>query len=106
MKTLGFYPGCSLEGTAREYTESVVSLAQQFDIQLEHVPDWNCCGATAAHNLNKILSLAFPGRILAQAQQAGMKEIVVPCAACYNRLSVTQHELHKSDYLRDRKSVV
>jgi heterodisulfide reductase subunit B len=75
-------------------------LSKLFDIELEQIPDWNCCGATAAHNLNKILSLALPGRLLAQAQKAGMKEIVVPCAACYNRLSVTQHELLQNDRLR------
>ncbi|GHV29255.1 hypothetical protein FACS1894176_11790 [Bacteroidia bacterium] len=99
-KKLGFYPGCSLEGTAKEYSLSVVALANLFDISLEQVPDWNCCGATAAHNLNKILSLALPGRILAQAQKAGMTEIVVPCAACYNRLAVTQHELFADETLR------
>ena len=90
---LGFYPGCSLEGTAREYTESVEALAKAFGIELQPTPDWNCCGATAAHNLNKALSLALPARILALAEQAGMKEILVPCAACSNRLLVTQHEL-------------
>ncbi|GHU67644.1 hypothetical protein FACS189413_02790 [Bacteroidia bacterium] len=92
-KKMGFYPGCSLEGTAKEYTESVVALAQLFDIDLEQVPDWNCCGATAAHNLNKALSLALPARILAQARKAGMIDLIVPCAACYNRLKVVQHEL-------------
>ncbi|MDR2056925.1 MAG: CoB--CoM heterodisulfide reductase iron-sulfur subunit B family protein [Dysgonamonadaceae bacterium] len=99
-KKLGFYPGCSLEGTAKEYSESVVSLSEQFDIELKQIPDWNCCGATAAHNLNKTLSLVLPSRILAQAQKNEMKEIVVPCAACYNRLSVTQYELLKNDQLK------
>ena len=50
---LGFYPGCSLEGMSREYSDSVVALAKRFDIELVQIPDWNCCGATAAHNLNK-----------------------------------------------------
>lgn len=100
MAKLGFYPGCSLEGTAREYNESVASLASLFNIQLEQVPDWNCCGATAAHNLNKTLSLSLPARILAQAEKAGMKEILVPCAACYNRLAVTQHELFENPELK------
>ena len=99
---LGFYPGCSLEGTAREYNESVVSLANLFDIRLEQIPDWNCCGATAAHNLNKALSLSLPARILAQAQKAGMEDILVPCAACYNRLAVTQHELFESPELKEK----
>ncbi len=94
-KIIGFYPGCSLEGTAREYNESIFSLAKLFDIKMVQVPDWNCCGATAAHNINKMLSLSLPARILAQAEKAGMKELIVPCAACYNRLMVVQHELFK-----------
>ncbi len=100
IKKLGFYPGCSLEGTSREYNESVISLAKQFNIKLEAVPDWNCCGATAAHNMNRILSLSLPARILAQAEKAGMKDVVVPCAACSNRLLVTQHELFEDKKLK------
>lgn len=97
---IGFYPGCSLEGTAREYNESVMSMAALFDIELVSVPDWNCCGATAAHSLNKMLSLALPGRILALAEKAGMTDLLVPCAACYNRLAVTQHELFENTALK------
>jgi heterodisulfide reductase subunit B len=100
MKKIGFYPGCSLEGTAREYTESVEAIAKAFDFELQQVPDWNCCGATAAHNLNKVLSLALPARILALAEKAGIKEILVPCAACSNRLLVTQHELFENPELK------
>jgi heterodisulfide reductase subunit B len=91
--TLGFYPGCSLKGSSREYAESVLTVAKAFDINLEEISDWNCCGATAAHNMNKVLSLALPARILSIAEKQGLKEIVVPCAACYSRLTVTKHEL-------------
>ncbi len=100
MKNIGFYPGCSLEGTAREYAESVEAIAKAFGYELQQVPDWNCCGATAAHNLNKVLSLALPARILALAEKAGIKEILVPCAACSNRLLVTQHELFENSELK------
>ena len=79
---VGFYPGCSLEGVSREYYESVVAVCRAFEIEPVEVPDWNCCGSTAAHNLNKELSLALPTTILAQAEKAEMREIVVPCAAC------------------------
>ena len=95
MKT-GLYPGCSLTGSARDYNESVSALAEAFGLELIQIPDWNCCGATAAHNLNKELSLALPARILALAEKNGLEEIVVPCAACYSRLVVTQHELKKN----------
>jgi heterodisulfide reductase subunit B len=99
---IGFYPGCSVEGGSREYKESCRALAKAFGIELEYIPDWNCCGASAAHNLNKELSLALPARILSLAEKAGMTDILVPCAACYNRLVLTQHELVKNETLRNK----
>jgi heterodisulfide reductase subunit B len=96
------YPGCSLTGSARDYNESVFALAEAFGLDFIQVPDWNCCGATAAHNINKELSLALPARILALAEQNGLEEIVVPCAACYSRLSLTRHELRKNPEMKNR----
>lgn len=98
---VGYYPGCSLTGGSREYHESVVALARAFDIELVQIPDWNCCGSTAAHNLNKTLSLSLPARNLGLAEKNGLDEIVVPCAACYNRLTTTQNELNHDKKLRD-----
>lgn len=103
---IGIYPGCSLTGSARDYNESVFALAEAFDISFTQIPDWNCCGATAAHNLNKELSLALPARILALAEKNGLDEIIVPCAACYSRLVVTQNELKKDPELKNRISEV
>jgi heterodisulfide reductase subunit B len=102
--TLGFYPGCSLKGSSREYAESVIALAKAFDISLQEIEDWNCCGATAAHNLDKDLSFALPARILSLAEKQGLTEIVVPCAACYSRLTVTHHELSEDPVLKARIS--
>ena len=92
---IGFYHGCSLQGTAREYNESVKAIASAFDIDMHEIDDWNCCGASAAHAVNKNLSLALPARILALAEKQGFEGIVVPCAACFNRLVVAQYELNK-----------
>lgn len=103
---IGLYPGCSLNGSARDYNESVYALAKAFDIELEQVPDWNCCGATAAHNMNKELSLALPARILAAAEKHGLADVVVPCAACYSRLAVTQYELLHDPVLRNKVSEI
>jgi heterodisulfide reductase subunit B len=52
------------------------------------------------------LAIALPARILALAEQQGLTEIVVPCAACYNRLSVTQHELNEDTALKTRVSEI
>lgn len=101
---IGFYPGCSLKGTSSEYAQSTLALAKVFGIELVEIKDWNCCGATAAHNLNHELAIALPARILALAEKEGRTEIVVPCAACYNRLSVTQHKLNEDTELKERIS--
>lgn len=98
---IGIYPGCSLTGSSRDYNESVFALAEAFEMDFVQIPDWNCCGATAAHNLNKELSLALPARILALAEKNNLDEIIVPCAACYSRLVVTQHELKKNPELKN-----
>jgi len=102
--TLGFYPGCSLKGSSREYAESVLTIAKAFDINMKEISDWNCCGATAAHNMSRELSVSLPARILSLAEKQGFNEIVVPCAACYSRLTVTKHELLKDPGLK--KTVV
>ncbi len=104
MIRIGYYPGCSLPGTAREYDESVRALAPAIGIELVEVPDWNCCGATAAHNLNHELALALPARILAIAEREGLDQILVPCAACFSRLAGTRKELLNDNELKDRIS--
>jgi len=98
---IGFYPGCSLTGSSREYNESLLSISKAAGIELVEITDWNCCGATAAHNLNKELSVSLPARNLALAELDEMEELVVPCAACYNRLIMTQHELNEDEALKN-----
>jgi heterodisulfide reductase subunit B2 len=98
---IGFYPGCSLTGSSREYNESLLAISKAAGIELVEITDWNCCGATAAHNLNKELSVSLPARNLALAELDEMEELVVPCAACYNRLVMTQHELNEDEELKN-----
>jgi len=97
---LGFYPGCSLTGSSREYNESILAISKEAGIELVEITDWNCCGATAAHNLNHELSVSLPARNLVLAELDGMEELVVPCAACFNRLVMTQHELSENNILK------
>lgn len=101
---IGFYPGCSLNGTSSEYAQSTLALVKKFGINPVEVADWNCCGATAAHNLNHELAAALPARVLALAEKQGFAELLVPCAACYNRLSVAQHTLNANVALRNATS--
>jgi heterodisulfide reductase subunit B2 len=103
---IGYFPGCSLEGSSREYNESLQAIAPVIGLELAEIPDWNCCGATAAHSLNHKLALALPARILALAEKAGMTELLVPCSACYSRLSAAREELQASAEVRAEISAI
>jgi heterodisulfide reductase subunit B2 len=96
---LSYYPGCSLHGTAREYGESVTAVSAALGIELNEIKDWSCCGATAAHSTNFKLSVALPARDLVAAEKNGM-DVMVPCAACFNRLKSTQHHLKEDSKLK------
>ncbi len=54
---MGLYPGCSMEGSAREYAESLHAIAPKLGLELEEVEGWNCCGASSAHAVDHTLSL-------------------------------------------------
>jgi heterodisulfide reductase subunit B len=92
-----FYPGCSLEGTARDFYLSTLAVARTLDVELSEIPDWTCCGSSAAHQSNPLLALALPAQNLAAA--AG-RTVAVCCAACYSRLKATNHEIARDAAVR------
>jgi len=99
---LGFYPGCSMHGTAREFEESLSAVVGALDVQLEEVHDWSCCGASSAHATNHLLGVALPARNLGLAEAQGLDTVVAPCAACYSRLAGARHEVARDETLAAR----
>jgi heterodisulfide reductase subunit B len=95
-----YYPGCSLEGTARDYAESIVGICKLLGIILEEIPDWNCCGASAAHSINHQAGIALAARILNQAAKMPHPNMLVPCPMCFNRLKTASSALRGEQ--RDR----
>jgi heterodisulfide reductase subunit B2 len=86
MKKITYFPGCSAHGTAEEFDHSVKLLMHKFEVELQDIPDWNCCGASSAHYLNEELSIALPARNLQNAKPLGNDIIAIPCASCYSRM--------------------
>src|SRR5512145_2607531 len=87
-----YYPGCSLHASAGEYDLSTRELFKALSIGLTEVPDWFCCGATPAHNVDELLSLSLCAKNLELA--GGVEgDLAVACAACFSRLKTTQHKL-------------
>ena len=74
-------------------------VAEALGIELEEIPDWNCCGATSGHALDHRLSVALPARTLGIAEGMGL-DVVAPCAACYNRMKSAEAEMKSNAALR------
>jgi len=94
-----YYPGCSLHASAGEYDLSTRELFKALRIGLTEVPDWFCCGATPAHNVDELLSLSLCAKNLELADKVE-GDLAVACAACFSRLKTTQHVLSESDVKR------
>lgn len=87
-----FFPGCSLESTARAFDFSTRAVCRALGIALEEIPDWTCCGSTPAHASSDSLAVALPVLNLQKAQVAGLP-VMVACASCYARLRTANHRV-------------
>ncbi len=95
---ISYFPGCSLHSSAKEYNDSIKVSFGSLGIELKEVPDWNCCGATAAHSLNESLAMALPARDLAIAEREGLP-LFAPCSACYHRFLLANRKLQADEEL-------
>jgi len=95
----GYFPGCSADSTARDMHLSTLAVAEALGIELVEPRGWTCCGATAGHQTDHFLSVALPAASLVKVKDLGL-DMVVSCAACYNRMKVANYEMQKSDQIR------
>lgn len=87
-----YFPGCCHHTSAKEYDLSTRLVCQNLGIKFTDVPDWSCCGSTAAHSTSELLALSLSARNLALAESTGM-DVTAACAACYQRLAQARHQL-------------
>lgn len=97
---LGYYPGCSLHASSALYDHQCHKVLGALGITLKEIDDWNCCGATSAGKTDDFLAVAMPARNIGLALAQGMKELVIPCSACYSRTLVAQRRLEKDPDLK------
>ncbi len=85
--TYSFYPGCSSQkgASASNYMTSVQAMCDELDIQLNEIPDWNCCAASIGYaGGGELPRLALSARNIALSEQHNPgQEIVATCAACW-----------------------
>jgi len=96
-----FYPGCSLESSSVAYDMSVRAVADRLELKLIEIEDWNCCGATEYHTLDRLAAHAVIARNLALVEPE-LDQVVAPCSACYLNLKRTDALMEQHGWLDEQ----
>lgn len=94
---VGYYPGCSLKNSYPEFEKSTIESCRELGIELEEVPEWNCCGVNFSLSDNIMRHLGAVRTFLNVQEEMGDvgNKIVTLCSMCYNvlkRVNVTLKE--------------
>jgi len=105
-KQYSFYPGCSSQKKASSdnYLISIQTICEALDIQLNEIPDWNCCSASIGYaGGGELPRLALSARNIALSEKhnAG-QDIVATCAACWLATREAKERLlHEEQMMKD-----
>lgn len=98
-KEYAFYPGCSSQSGASgsNFLTSIGVMTEKLGIQLNEIPDWNCCGASIGYGEGgELPRLAINARNLALAEKyMPGKDMVSGCPACWLSSRETAERLHE-----------
>jgi heterodisulfide reductase subunit B len=102
-KAYSFYPGCSSQKKASSSNQlaSTQTICEELNIQLNEIPDWNCCSASIGYcGGGELPRLALSARNLALSEKAHPgQDVVATCAACWLATRETQERLHHDSEL-------
>jgi len=85
----GYYPGCSLTGSAQRLNTTTKKVFKKLGHDLKEIPDWHCCGAFEYGDRNELIG--FSKSNLKKAEDY-FNDIVAPCPACYKNLKEANQE--------------
>ncbi|WIM05489.1 MAG: CoB--CoM heterodisulfide reductase iron-sulfur subunit B family protein [Candidatus Nitricoxidivorans perseverans] len=98
-KQYAFYPGCTQQkgASGSNFTTSIQLMNEKLGIQLNEIPDWNCCGASIGYGEGgELPRLAINARNLALAEQhLPGQDMVSGCPACWLSSRETVERLHE-----------
>jgi len=97
---IGYFPGCSLHSIAAEFDRSTRAVLQALGLTPVEPEGWVCCGSTPAHRTDHRLATKLPLSSLILLEQAGLQEVTLPCAACYNRFRAASRDLRLDPALK------
>ncbi len=96
-----YYPGCTLKTKAKSLDIYGRKSAEELDITLEEVPDWQCCGAVYPMAEDEIATRLSSVRALAAAKVL-KRDLVTLCSACHNVIKRVNEDMKTNEDIRTR----
>ena len=93
LTDLSYYPGCSLESSARESNVSMMTVAKILGLNLIELEDWNCCGSSSANILDKEIAFSLAVRNLSLATPD--RPLMAMCPRCLYQLREAHQRLKR-----------
>lgn len=94
-----FFQGCNIPIRIQQYATSTEAVFNTFDIELQLVSDFNCCGYPA-RNIDEKAYLLPSVRNMAIAEKMNM-DILVICNCCFASLQKAKNVLARDSQLQD-----
>jgi heterodisulfide reductase subunit B len=93
LMDLSYFPGCSLESSARESNISMMAAAGILGLNLIELEDWNCCGSSSANILDKEIAFSLAVRNLSLAPPD--RPLMAMCPRCLYHLREAHQRLQQ-----------
>ncbi len=93
-----FFQGCNIPIRIQQYATSTEAVLNKFGIELEVVPEFNCCGYPV-RNVDEKAYILPSVRNMAIAEKKGL-DILVICNCCFASLQKAKHVLEHNDGLK------
>ncbi len=94
-----FFQGCNIPVRINQYARATTAVMKVFGVELQVVPEFNCCGYPMRNVDEK--SYVLPSvRNLALAEKAGL-DIIVICNCCFQSLKKAQNVLAQDPQLQE-----
>lgn len=94
-----YYPGCTLKDRAKQLDIYARASAQALGIDLQELPEWQCCGAVYPQVSDEIGSRLAAVRALTNAENG---KLVTMCSACHHVIKRTNYDWNQDEDFRTK----
>ena len=94
-----YFPGCTLKTKGKELDEYGRKAAEALGVELQELPDWQCCGAVYPMGKDEVATKLSSVRALLSAQEQGTA-LVTLCSACHHVIKRVNCDMKRDENLQ------